>query len=706
MISNKHITKFITVLIALAVIVCLGFVVCYEDLFGSYVGSGISMDYETELFDTSEIIDVNIIMDQEDWDDMLANATAEEYYECNVKINGEMYYHVALRPKGNTSLTSIASNPDTDRFSLKLEFDHYVEGQTCHGLDKLILNNNYADATNMKEALIYDMYQFMGSDSSLYNYAKISVNGDYWGVYLALEAVEDSFLLRNYGTQNGELYKPESLDMDGAGGGMDFSSSDIDMSDMPNMKDFPSGDFDMSNMPDMGQNPDSSASQEGGDTSRPENFDVSSIMGGFSMGGSGSNLNYTDDDLDSYSTIWEGSVTDTGDGDHKRVVKALKNISEGNDLEKYMDVENIIKYMAVHVFSVNDDSLTGMMAHNYYLYESNGQLNMIPWDYNLSFGGMGSSNDASSVVNDAIDGAFSGTKFFDTLMDNEEYHQAYYDALETLVEDYINSGRFDEFYNRVRNQIDALVETDPTAFYSYEEYLTAVDTLYDVVKLRGESIEAQIDGTIASESNKRSSEDQLIDCTEIDLSVMGSMDTGGGMNPAGGGMNFGFENKDLEIEEAVSKEETEESTEQTPSMPEGFDINNMPENFNMEDMQNFNLGEMPNGFSQQDMPQGFGTENMPGGFSFEPNSNEQMQPPSEQVQPSSEETNSNEEEKAESAPSEEKSSKMPQGGSQSFGMPVQSSIMSASTIMNAVLTIVVMIGGLAFVLLYKRRRNK
>ena len=91
--------------------------------------------------------------------------------------------------------------PTTDRYSFKLEFDHYVDGQTCFGLDKLILNNNYADATNMKEALIYDMYQYLGADASLYNYAKLSVNGEYWGVYLALEAVEDSFLLRNYGVR-------------------------------------------------------------------------------------------------------------------------------------------------------------------------------------------------------------------------------------------------------------------------------------------------------------------------------------------------------------------------------------------------------------------------------------------------------------------------------------------------------------------------
>ena len=38
-----------------------------------------------------------------------------------------------------------------------------MDGQTCFGLDKLVLNNNYADATCMKEALIYDMYQYLGA---------------------------------------------------------------------------------------------------------------------------------------------------------------------------------------------------------------------------------------------------------------------------------------------------------------------------------------------------------------------------------------------------------------------------------------------------------------------------------------------------------------------------------------------------------------
>lgn len=365
-----------------------------------------------------------------------------------LEVKYDAFLPEVIRPKGNTSLTSIANDPTTDRYSFKLEFDHYVDGQTCFGLDKLILNNNYADATNMKEALIYDMYQYLGADTSLYNYAKLSVNGEYWGVYLALEAVEDSFLLRNYGVQDGELYKPDSMNIGGGKDFGDFNADDIDF-----------GDLDLGDMtpPDRNAAPAEQKTAAAGE--RPaDDFGFGGGKGGFSMSGGGADLNYTDDELDSYETIWDGEIADTTKADHKRVVTALKNISEGNALEDYMDVDNLLRYMAVHIFSVNEDSLSGSMAHNYYLYEAGGKLNLIPWDYNLALGGMGRSNDATSVVNSAIDNAFSGTTFFDTLMENETYHSQYYAYLQQLVSEYINGGGFDAFYTRVRSQIDALVD--------------------------------------------------------------------------------------------------------------------------------------------------------------------------------------------------------------------------------------------------------
>lgn len=306
------------------------------------------------------------------------------------------------------------------------------------------------------------------------------------------------------------------------------------MGEMPNGEDFPQkGEMpDGEDFPQMGEAP---------------NGEAADIKMGIMGGNGGSDLNYTDDDLDSYSTIWDGEITDTDKKDHKRVVEALKNISEGTDLETYMDVDNILKYMAVHTFVVNDDSLSGTMAHNYYLYEYNGKLNILPWDYNLSFGGMsmggkmgGQSLGATSVINDAIDTPFSITDFFDALLENEEYLEQYHGYLNKLVEKYVNGGEFEKTYERIRSQIDDLVGNDPTAFYSYEEYEEAANMLIEVVQLRAKSVSGQLAGTIPStDEGQQQDSSNLIDGSDIDLSVMGSFSGGGGGNE-GQGKDNGF----------------------------------------------------------------------------------------------------------------------------------------------------------------------
>ncbi len=565
MIVHKNITKIVAAAMAVVTCLCLAAIVYTEPLTEVFGGLGIAMEYESRLFDTDEILSINIIMDDAEWKDMLSDAVSETYSPCDVEINGEMFYHVGIRPKGNTSLTAIASDPETDRYSFKLEFDQYVQGQSCYGLDKLILNNNYADATNMKEALIYDMYQYLNVDASLYNYARISVNGEYWGVYLALEAVEDSFMLRNYGTENGKLYKPDGMDMGGrrsAPGNRVPPNAEADSRDAPDQ-------------PDRSQ-PPSRKNMDGSDTDGqmqetvPENNGESRMSDRENSGisrGNGTSLNYTDDEPDSYSAIWDGEVTDSGKADHRRVITALKNIAEGTSLERYMDVDNLLKYMAVHVFSVNEDSLSGMMAHNYYLYEADGKLNILPWDYNLTLGGMGAKggadgdDSATGMVNDAIDNAFSGTDFFDTLMDNEEYHAKYYNYLRQLTVGYIFGGGFEEFYHRVRSQIDSLVESDPTAFYTYEEYRDAADTLYEVVQLRGKSVKGQAEGTIPSTSNEQRNSDALVDASHLDLSVMGSMDMGDPMKEWNGSDINGISQSDSPFSE---KEGTDGTVREEP----------------------------------------------------------------------------------------------------------------------------------------------
>lgn len=539
MITHKHVTKIIAVVVTLSVILCLICIGFSDKLSEHLVGSDINMEYESKLFDKSDIMSINIDMDDSDWNEMLENPTSEEYHKCNVVINGTTFYNVGIRTKGNTSLSTIASDPDNDRYSFKLEFDHFVDGQTCWGLDKLIINNNFSDTTNMKEAIIYDMFEFLDADAPLYNYASISVNGSYWGAYLALEGVEQSFLMRNYGVNTGDLYKPDNLEvgvnkendnvngnppsMNQIGNGQDGTPPSLDQSDNrqggtpPTMSQDSNNSFGPPSMNDNGN--DRVHGQNGG------------------QNGGVANLKYTDDELDSYSTIWDSSIFKSSDPDHKKVISALKNINSGTNLDKYLDVDNVLKYMAVHSFAVNLDSLSGNMAHNYYLYENDGKLNILPWDYNLSFGGMsmGTNVTSSSVINDPIDTPIAGTTFFDSLLQNEEYLNSYHQYYNKLVNEYVDSGLFDQTCNRIHNQIDKLVETDPNAMYTYDEYKAGSQMLYATVKLRAKSISGQLDGSIPStDSEQQSNADSLIDSSSIDISVMGSF---GGGKPMGNKMS-------------------------------------------------------------------------------------------------------------------------------------------------------------------------
>lgn len=125
-------------------------------------------------------------------------------------------------------------------------------------------------------------------------------DGEDWGLYLAVEGVEESFLLRNYGTDYGELYKPDSMEMGGGrgnGGGFDMDQFqerfENDEFSLPEGTDVPGeGEF---SPPEGEEMP-----AEGGFDRGEGGFGGRGGMGGGMMGGSSDVLLvYTDDDYDS-----------------------------------------------------------------------------------------------------------------------------------------------------------------------------------------------------------------------------------------------------------------------------------------------------------------------------------------------------------------------------------------------------------------------
>lgn len=493
--------------------------------------------YESRLFDTSSVHTIDIVMD--DWDGFLETCTNEEYTLCSLVIDNESYKNVGIRAKGNTSLTQVA-NYGNDRYSFKIEFDHYDNTKSYYGLDKLSLNNIIQDNTYLKDYLTYQMMGWFGVDAPLCSFVSISVNGEPWGLYLAVEGVEEAFLERNYGSDYGELYKPDSQTMGGGRGNggnfeMDNWISDQEDSDAtqeaPNSKTL----LEDGNPPEIPSNGENRGGfQEGGDP--PGDF--AGRMGkpggmGGSMGSDDVSLIYTDDQYDSYSNIFDNAKTDITDSDKDRLIASLKQLNQQESIEDVVNVEEVLRYFVVHNFVCNFDSYTGSMIHNYYLYEEDGQLSMIPWDYNLAFGGFQGAQDATSLVNYPIDTPVSGgtvdsRPMLSWIFSSEEYTQLYHQYFQEFISQYFDSGYFTETFNSVVELISPYVEEDPTKFCDYEEFQSGVETLREFCLLRAKSIDGQLDGSIPSTSEGQSQDSSaLIDASSLDITAMGSM--GGGM---------------------------------------------------------------------------------------------------------------------------------------------------------------------------------
>ena len=172
MAAHKKIDRICCAVLILSLIVTILF------MNGEALGlqaSAAALGYETRLFDTTRVHTIDIVMD--DWDTFIEGCEDEEYEPCAVVIDGESYKNVAIRAKGNTSLSSVRQL-GSQRYSFKIEFDHYDSGKTYHGLDKLCLNNLIQDNTMMKDYLVYRLMGNFGVASPLCSYVYITVNGE------------------------------------------------------------------------------------------------------------------------------------------------------------------------------------------------------------------------------------------------------------------------------------------------------------------------------------------------------------------------------------------------------------------------------------------------------------------------------------------------------------------------------------------------
>lgn len=524
MITSKYIVVITAVAMVLSLIVC-GFIVYAANTFDTIP----IPEYQKRMFG-DEVVTIDIQVNEDDWQGLLENGQAKEWISAELIINDRKFSTIGIRTKGNSSLSMGARTGD---YSLQFNANKYIKGQTFFGLNVFCVNNMVADATYMKDYIAYDIMNYIGVATPLTNYASITVNGEDYGFGIILERYEQSFLDRVYNTASGQLYTVK------IGMGMRGDLEDMGQNGENTFPDRRQGGNN-TGLPAM---LDGTRQQGDGNTEFP-NVQIGERPQGGGFGGMGSlgggSLVYTDNNISSYSSILNNAVfNNNSDKDKQRVITALENLNAGTDLEKYIDVDATLRYFAAHTVMVNLDSYTSNMAQNYYLYERDGKLTILPWDYDLSFGGMsiGGTSGASGVVNFPIDTPVSGVSMEDRpllnkLLENDEYKGRYNEYLREIVEGYFESGLYESTIRELDAKINDYVKNDVSASYTYEQYEASLPHLIELGLLRAESIKGQLDGTIPSTSSGQNADvSALIDASGINLSALGSMG-GGGM---GGG---------------------------------------------------------------------------------------------------------------------------------------------------------------------------
>ena len=430
---------------------------------GAILPAGENPGYVSRLFDGSRVHRVDIQV--EDWEAFLASAPEEEYIPVTVEIDGEAFRQVGLRAKGNNSLR-LTEEYGLSRYSLKLEFDHYTDG-SYHGLDKLSLDASFQDNSYLKTWLAFDIMEFLGVPTPLRSFVWVTVNGQPWGLFLAVEEPEEAFARRNFGANHGQLYKPDYRSL------------------------------------------------------AEENADV--------------HLRYTTGEPEDYPGIFENAKLDPSAADRQRLVDSLKTLDSGQRLEEAVDVDEVLRYFVGQVFVMNWDSYLGHTGHNYLLYEEEGKLSMLPWDYNLAFGtyALGMTDpitDPNVLLNYPILTPAPGeymTKrpLYHKLLQVEEYFQQYQAYFRWFLAEYVESGELSAALWQAAELIAPYVKSDPTAFCSYEDHRLAVETLEQVCLLRAESARGQLEGrypaTLAQQTQRPG---EGVDASHVDLRHLGDFE--------------------------------------------------------------------------------------------------------------------------------------------------------------------------------------
>lgn len=158
------------------------------------------------MFDPTRLHEARLELDPSAWEALRRNYLTNQYYSANFSVDGVGATQVGIRSRG-------VGSRDPFKPALEIDFNRYVATQELYGYKRLVLDNLVQDASFLRERMAFLVFEAMGIAAPRNAFARLYVNGEYWGLYDLVEKVSKPFLKDRFGEESGTLF---SYQWDGA----------------------------------------------------------------------------------------------------------------------------------------------------------------------------------------------------------------------------------------------------------------------------------------------------------------------------------------------------------------------------------------------------------------------------------------------------------------------------------------------------------
>lgn len=175
--------------------------------------------FQEVFYQTDAVQSVRLTITEADQRRMMDALPDCVYVPASFRWRNVEFEKVAVRFKGNSS-----SQPQQKhKRSYLVRFDKYDSELRFLGLRRVSFDNGVQFGSLFSEPIITEILKAEGVKTHRCNYANVYLNGEYRGVYVNVERVDETFLENRFPNASGGLWKN---DLGGAGGDLAFVGSD------------------------------------------------------------------------------------------------------------------------------------------------------------------------------------------------------------------------------------------------------------------------------------------------------------------------------------------------------------------------------------------------------------------------------------------------------------------------------------------------